>query len=400
MDDISVLLVDDEDEFRQTIAKRLAKRGFTLEQARNGEACLSMLENKSIDVVVLDVRMPGMNGIEVLNHIKGRYPKTEVILLTGHATTEDGVEGIKSGAFDYLMKPIKLEHLLGKIRQAWEKIQREKERIKEAEFRSKMEQQMIACERLASLGTLAAGVAHEINNPLAIIKESAGWMKLLLEKTEQEQMPRKQDFCKALNKIENSIERARRITHQLLGFARKTDSVLCDTNIKELVEETVELVKREATYKEIEISQQMDSSLKTFWTDPYQLRQVLMNLLTNAVHATGVRGKITVIVENQGDQVVLTVKDTGRGIPKENMERIFEPFFSTKAPGEGTGLGLFVSRGMVERLGGTIIVESQLGKGASFCVRLPKHPRAEMGLEKDGPVDWIEKIKEFHKNAQ
>lgn len=400
MDDISVLLVDDEDEFRQTIAKRLAKRGFTLEQARNGEACLSMLENKSIDVVVLDVRMPGMNGIEVLNHIKGRYPKTEVILLTGHATTEDGVEGIKSGAFDYLMKPIKLEHLLGKIRQAWEKIQREKERIKETEFRSKMEQQMIACERLASLGTLAAGVAHEINNPLAIIKESAGWMKLLLEKTEQEQMPRKQDFCKALNKIENSIERARRITHQLLGFARKTDSVLCDTNIKELVEETVELVKREATYKEIEISQQMDSSLKTFWTDPYQLRQVLMNLLTNAVHATGVRGKITVIVENQGDQVVLTVKDTGRGIPKENMERIFEPFFSTKAPGEGTGLGLFVSRGMVERLGGTIIVESQLGKGASFCVRLPKHPRAEMGLEKDGPVDWIEKIKEFHKNAQ
>ncbi len=400
MDDISVLLVDDEDEFRQTIAKRLAKRGFTLEQARNGEACLSMLENKSIDVVVLDVRMPGMNGIEVLNHIKGRYPKTEVILLTGHATTEDGVEGIKSGAFDYLMKPIKLEHLLGKIRQAWEKIQREKERIKETEFRSKMEQQMIACERLASLGTLAAGVAHEINNPLAIIKESAGWMKLLLEKTEQEQMPRKQDFCKALNKIENSIERARRITHQLLGFARKTDSVLCETNIKELVEETVELVKREATYKEIEISQQMDSSLKTFWTDPYQLRQVLMNLLTNAVHATGVRGKITVIVENQGDQVVLTVKDTGRGIPKENMERIFEPFFSTKAPGEGTGLGLFVSRGMVERLGGTIIVESQLGKGASFCVRLPKHPRAEMGLEKDGPVDWIEKIKEFHKNAQ
>ncbi|UCB48894.1 MAG: response regulator [Deltaproteobacteria bacterium] len=400
MDDISVLLVDDEDEFRQTIAKRLAKRGFTLEQARNGEACLSMLENKSIDVVVLDVRMPGMNGIEVLNHIKGRYPKTEVILLTGHATTEDGVEGIKSGAFDYLMKPIKLEHLLGKIRQAWEKIQREKERIKEAEFRSKMEQQMIACERLASLGTLAAGVAHEINNPLAIIKESAGWMKLLLEKTEQEQMPRKQDLCKALNKIENSIERARRITHQLLGFARKTDSVLCETNIKELVEETVELVKREATYKEIEISQQMDSSLKTFWTDPYQLRQVLMNLLTNAVHATGVRGKITVIVENQGDQVVLTVKDTGRGIPKENMERIFEPFFSTKAPGEGTGLGLFVSRGMVERLGGTIIVESQLGKGASFCVRLPKHPRAEIGLEKDGPVDWIEKIKEFHKNAQ
>ena len=399
MEEMRVLLVDDEDEFRQTIAKRLVKRGMTPDQARDGEACLSILEKQSIDVVVLDVKMPGMNGLDVLNHIKKRYPKTEVILLTGHATTEDGVEGIKSGAFDYLMKPIKLEHLISKISQAYEKIQREEERRREVEFRSRMEQQMIACERLASLGTLAAGVAHEINNPLAIMKESVGWMKLLLEKTDKEQMTRKEDFYKALNKIENSIERARRITHQLLGFARKTDSVLSETNIKELVEEMVELVKREATHKEIEISQLMDSSLNSFWTDPYQLRQVLMNLLTNAVHATGVRGKITVMVENQGDQVALTVRDTGQGIPRENMERIFEPFFSTKAPGEGTGLGLFVSRGIVERLGGTISVESQVGKGANFCVRLPKRPRAETSLERDHRVDWIEKIKEFHQNA-
>lgn len=105
---IRLLLVDDEDDFRQTMAKRLARRGLECDQAANGNECLSMLEKKGIDVVVLDVKMPGMSGIEVLQNITDTYPRTEVILLTGHATTFDGIEGIKSGAFDYLMKPIEL----------------------------------------------------------------------------------------------------------------------------------------------------------------------------------------------------------------------------------------------------------------------------------------------------
>jgi len=369
---IRLLLVDDEAEFRQTIAKRLAKRGLIADQAADGNGCLSILKKKAMDVVVLDVKMPGMGGIEVLRNITEKYPKTEVILLTGQATASDGVAGIKSGAFDYLTKPIELEHLFNKILQAFEKIQRQEAEQKEAQNRKQMEQQMIATERLASLGTLAAGVAHEINNPLAIIRESAGWMRQLFAKDELKNSPRHQDFTKALDKVENSVERASRITHQLLGFVGKSESAVLEVNLVELVEETLQLITHEAQNRDIQIERQMDPSLDMIWSDAHQIRQVLLNLLTNAMYAVNSNGTITIAVEDVGDSLQVAVSDTGPGIAKENLAKIFEPFFSTKPVGRGTGLGLFVSRGMAEKLGGSIEVSSTIGQGACFRIRLPK----------------------------
>ena len=382
MKSIRLLLVDDENDFRRTVAKRLMKRGMDTKQAASGEECLEILKKDPVDVVVLDVKMPGMDGIETLHRIKKNHPEIEVIMLTGHATTQDGVDGIKTGAFDYLSKPIELEHLLGKIKQAHEKRVRESEKRKEADFRAKMEQQMIATERLASLGTLAAGVAHEINNPLAIIRESAGWMKSILNKEELAHMPRKGDFEMALDKIENGVERARRITHQLLGTVKQTDSTLSEVDLKELVDETVGLLHKEAANKDVKIIQEIDPAIHSIWTDPYKLRQVLINLITNAVHATGAGGKITATLKPVDDRVELTIEDTGQGIPKEHLKKIFEPFFSTKPPGEGTGLGLFVTRSIIEKLGGEMDVESQLGQGTRFCIKLPRYPDAEVGLDK------------------
>lgn len=393
MKEIACLLVDDEVDFRKTLADRLAKRGLGLEQCGTGEECLAFLEKKSADVVVLDVKMPGMSGIEVLEHIKKKYPGMEVILLTGYASTQDGVAGMKLGAFDYLSKPVEIEHLFGKIKQAAEKISRaekikqSEEKLREVEFRAKMAQQMMATERLASLGTLATGVAHEINNPLAIIKESAGWMRALLKKQEFAEIPRRQDFELALGKIEGGVERARRITHQLLGAARKDDSGLLAVDVKELVNEAVQLVHREAANKDINILQESGVSENIIWSYPYQLRQVLINLLTNAIHAVGVGGEIAVMVGCEGNEVTLTVRDTGAGIPKENLGKIFEPFFTTKAPDEGTGLGLFVTRGIIEKLGGTIDVESRLGHGSTFHVRLPKREKPKEVLRSNGRVD-------------
>ncbi|CAN2040277.1 two-component system, NtrC family, sensor kinase [Candidatus Magnetomoraceae bacterium gMMP-15] len=383
MEKIRLLLVDDETDFLRTIAKRMQKRGIHPEQAENGDNALSILKKKDMDVVVLDMKMPGMDGIEVLQHIKEDYPQTEVILLTGHVTTQDGVEGIKKGAFDYLRKPVELEHLLGKIKQAHDKILRKQEKNREADFRRKMEQQMIATERLASLGTLAAGVAHEINNPLAIMNEAVGWMKLILNKEEMADMPRKQDFDKGLSKIEKSIERAKRITHQLLGVVRENDSTQLELDLNELLEESSQLVNREAKNKNIKIIHEIDPSLEKIWCDPYKLRQVLINLITNAVHATGDGGQVIISLKNIGEKVAISVSDTGEGIPKENQKRIFEPFFSTKSPAKGTGLGLFVTRGIIEKLGGSIELESQVGKGSSFLIQFPKLAKINDLLEDD-----------------
>ena len=393
MKDIRLLLVDDEDNFRQTLFKRLAKRGLIVEQAADGNECLSILQNQAMDVVVLDVKMPGISGIEVLKQIKDHYPKIEVILLTGHATTADGVEGIKLGAFDYLSKPIELEHLYFKIIQAYDKIQRIEAEHQEAEYRKRMEQRMIAAERLASVGILAAGVAHEINNPLAIISESTGWMRQLFAKDELKNMPRRDDFIKALDKVEKSVERASRITHQLLGFAGKSEPAVSEVSLAELAEEAIRLIDHELHNRDIKIVRQIQPALGRIQSDPYQLRQVLMNLLTNAMHAVKSGGSITIAIEALGDNQVITVSDTGQGIPPENLDKIFEPFFSTKKPGEGTGLGLFVSRGIVEKLGGTIEVESEIGRGASFSIRLPKNLKIAVENHQGGDQNWIEKIK-------
>ncbi len=378
MQNIRLLLVDDEMNFLNTIAKRMKKRGVTAELASSAEQCLSILENQPFDVVVSDVKMPGMDGIYLLKQIKEKYSETEVILLTGHASTQDGVEGIKAGAFDYLTKPIELEHLLGKIQQAYDKIMYKQEKKKEAEYRAKLEQQMIVTERLASIGTLATGVAHEINNPLAIIKEAAGYMGQLLNKKEAEGFTYKKQFELGISKVETGVDRARRITHKLLGFVKKNESVSSDVDLKELLSEVFELLNREALFKDIQMVQDTGDSPFIIRTDPYQLRQVLLNLVTNAIHATCAHGTITVGLKQDVDNwVIITVTDTGEGIARENLKKIFDPFFSTKSPGQGTGLGLFVSNNIMRKLGGTIDVESRLGQGTTFFVRLPRQMKID-----------------------
>lgn len=367
-----LLLVDDETDFRAPLKKRLQKRGFSVLEAGNGDECRAVMEKESADVVVLDVKMPGMSGLEVLKWIRNNFPKTEAILLTGHACAADGVEGIKNGAFDYLTKPVEFEQLVQKIGQAAEKIRRAEEKKQEAVFKAKMEQQLVATERLASLGTLSTGIAHEIDNPLAIINECAEYLRLLLGREENANMPRKADFENVIGKIETAIDRASRIIHQLLGFVRQAETVVAQADLKALVAETVEFAGKEARNNKIDIVQDMDRANSIIWSDPYAIRQVLINLITNAMAAVEANGTVTISLTDTDSGVLLSVKDTGHGIPGENLQKIFEPFFTTKPPGKGTGLGLYVTSGIMERLGGTIDVSSRVGQGTVFQVTLPR----------------------------
>jgi len=183
----------------------------------------------------------------------------------------------------------------------------------------------------------------------------------------------KQELSDTIETIERSVERAKNITHQLISVIRKTDPKITQIDLGLLIEESLQLNRKTAEMKGIEIIKKVDNDSKIIWCDPNLLRQVFINLLNNALDAIGREGKVIIRVKSSGDLVALEVEDTGVGIPKENWKRIFEPFFTTKAPGKGTGLGLYVTKGIIDQLGGTLEVESEIGQGTCMKIILPKY---------------------------
>lgn len=370
MNPIRLLLVDDETVFLKTLADRLKKRGVSALTADCGHRCLDLLDAHPMDVVILDVKMPDLDGLEVLDEIKRHYPETEVILLTGHGSMEDGVIGIKEGAFDYLTKPVELDHLLKKIRQAHEKKSRDEEKKREEIRRRAMEKQLLAAERLAALGVLASGVAHEINNPLSIIQEWNGLLRMLLQ-DEGRDFPLREEFEKGFEKMDMAVTRAKQITHKLLGNVQKQTEQVQDIHPGDLIERTIKLLGNEVSKRQKPIVQLSKTCPASFRADPYPIQQVLLNILNNALDATREMGTITCRISRGENQlVVFEIEDTGVGMSPEVMAKIFDPFFTTKPTGEGIGLGLHVSRNILEKLGGTIDVQSTPGHGSIFTVSL------------------------------
>lgn len=232
---------------------------------------------------------------------------------------------------------------------------------------------LIQSSKMAALGKLAAGIAHEVNNPLAVIKEKAGWIRDLLTEEDIAGSKNFKEFEDSIKKIEYHVERARKVTHRLLGFARRMEPVQETVDMNKLLDETAGFLDNEARFRNISILRELAQDLPMVRSDSSQLQQVFLNILENAIDAVGRDGEIRIRTElgDKGREVFVTIADTGPGIPKEMLGKIFDPFFTTKSVGDGTGMGLAISYGIVDKLGGRITVESEEGKGAAFTVCLP-----------------------------
>ncbi|MFZ0928884.1 MAG: ATP-binding protein, partial [Syntrophobacteraceae bacterium] len=228
--------------------------------------------------------------------------------------------------------------------------------------------------KLASIGELAAGIAHEINNPVAIMVEEAGWMGDLLEEHELQETQNVEEFRRSLKQISLQGVRCKEITHKLLSFARKTDPVHHKLQVNDTIEGSLSICEQRSKFSNIRIQTELDRSLPAISASPTELQQVFMNLINNAIDAMGSGGGLLEIRSGVvGDKVVVDVADTGHGISKEIMSRIFEPFFTTKPVGKGTGLGLSICYGIIKKLGGDLTVDSSIGLGTTFHVSVPIH---------------------------
>jgi two-component system, NtrC family, sensor kinase len=231
---------------------------------------------------------------------------------------------------------------------------------------------LVQSSKMAALGKLAAGVAHEINNPLTMIMESAGWIKDLLgeEKGRNENY---REYKDAMESIQMHVERAKKVTHRLLGFARRMEPVQEDVDLSQLADQTIKFFENEAMHHEIRILKEFEEGLPSFKSDSSQIQQVILNIIDNAIDAIGTGGTISVKTwhDEARREVSLSLHDDGVGISKEQLDKIFDPFFTTKKVGEGTGLGLAISYSIMEKLGGRIEAESEVGQGSRFTLSFP-----------------------------
>jgi PAS domain S-box-containing protein len=237
--------------------------------------------------------------------------------------------------------------------------------VKDIEQRRLIEEQIAQADKLASIGQLSAGIAHEINNPLGII---LGYTQLLIRNENADT-----EKFKDLKTIEKHVRNCKSIVEDLLNFARSSKPDEDIIRLDEAADDVLNFIQQHAGLEDIEVLKSYDASIPEMLLDEKKIKQVLMNLIMNAKHAMGKNGKLHISTEmNESEgQVALKIADSGHGIEKKNLVRIFDPFFTTKPTGEGTGLGLSVSYGIIKNHGGDIFVKSKIGKGSTFTIVLP-----------------------------
>ncbi len=406
--DRRILIVDDERPVREMFSLWLGEN-FECQTAASADEALAILAGETHALVISDVMMPGRNGVELLREITTRYPDTAVIMVSGVDRPQRMRDALRLGAFDYLIKPCDMDVLTLAVERALERraLQRTARTYKshledrnnelgqqKAEL-ERLQAHMVHTEKMASLGQLAAGVAHELNNPAGFVYGNMDLLRQYLAQLEKlfntyDQLTLSSDSAMSVSamKVEvnydslmpdiNSIvsdchEGAQRIcdvVKNLRLFSRLDEAELKRIDIHEGIESTLRLLSRYYNSGRLLL-------LKDYGELPQvtcyagQLNQVWMNLLVNAAQSVSDSGQVKISTRCEDDSVVVAISDTGRGIPEEHLSRIFDPFFTTKPVGEGTGLGLSITYGIIERHEGTITVNSTVGVGTTFTVRIP-----------------------------
>lgn len=396
---VKILVVEDNKFLLKTILTFLDSYGYEISTATNGIEGLEKLTKTHFDIVISDIRMPEMDGMQLLAQIKEMSIQTEVVIITAHSEEYSYVEVIDSGAIDFIAKPFTRNEFKAKIQRVVREVQIQNELRRSIELQKKREQEkekmqtiLNQQEKMACVGQLAAGVAHEINNPTGFILSNLKSLKKYFAKiidytndsaacSNPEELQRlrirkklKIDYMleDIPDLIDESIDggnRIRDIVQNLKCFSRVENCKPEDFHVNDCIENTLKIIWNELKYK-VEIVKEY-GELPIIKCHPQELSQVFMNLLVNASHAIEKHGNVTIKTWSDDRNIFIAISDTGCGISQENIPKLFEPFFTTKEVGKGTGLGLSISHKIVKKHNGRIDVESEIGKGTTFTVVLP-----------------------------
>ena len=396
---MKVLIAEDDSASRMALKITLQKWGHEVIVAEDGSQAWELLQIENPKLAILDWMMPGVEGIELCRKIRGQSDcdYVYVILLTSRVEKEDIVAGLDAGADDYITKPFDREVLRSRIAVGVRIVQYEtllaeknvqlqrygSEMEKLAEERSK---QLVHAERMATVGLLSAGIAHEINNPATFIAGNIQTLgkfyedlePVLLERTKQGcQDAEKLEFIlqempKAVEGIRNGVRRISRIVKGLKSFCRKNENSVAACDINTCIEQALELCHNALKYY-VTIERDLAENLPHITADSQQIEQVLINLIVNAADAMMEQGQGTLSIKSQraDNSVVVKISDKGPGIPDDKLDDIWQPFFTTKPPDKGTGLGLFTVRGIIENHEGLISLENKSSGGVEFTITLP-----------------------------
>ena len=356
-----VIVIDDEESMRDSCRMILERDGFETHTADNGHEGIRKVEELQPEIVLIDLKMPGIGGFEVLDRIKQIDPQIIPIVITGYATVESAVEAMKRGAYDFLPKPFTPEELRLIIRRGLERIKLAREADALRREKKLIEENFITM------------VSHQLRSPLVAILQ---YFEVLLGgmvgdiQSEQRAM-----ILKAQNRLEKLLE----LINDWLDVARMNSGTIVEKRqpilLRDILKKLVEFMRPTAEENGIQLHLQPPGGQDSVMGDPESLEQVFTNLISNAIKYNRPEGSVTISTKEEDTHIVVTVSDTGMGIPEEHLPFIFDQFYrvhrTENQRNKGSGLGLTIAKKIVEAHEGAIEVSSEEGIGSVFTVRLP-----------------------------